>query len=109
MKKIAERNKLRKQRFNEIIKKQNMISPGLFEKYFDYSNPGDMSKTLNETTGWEENKGQVNKIENRLANLMEELKSSPTSDARKIRNINNMLEIVGLILYFNQLNQTGKG
>ena len=40
-----------------------------------------MYKALNETTGSEKNKTQVNMIENRLANLMEVLKSSPTSDA----------------------------
>ena len=28
---------------------------------------------------------------------------------KKIKNKNNMLEIVELILYFNQLNQSGKG
>ena len=40
---------------------------------------------------------------------MEVLKSSPTSDAKKIKNRKNMLEIAELILYFNQLNQAGKG
>ena len=48
-------------------------------------------------------------IENRWANLMEVLKSSPTSDAKKIKNRKNMLEIAELILYFNQLNQAGNG
>ena len=40
---------------------------------------------------------------------MEEFKSNPTSDARKIKNKNNMLNIVELILENNQLNQAGKG
>ena len=40
---------------------------------------------------------------------MEAFKSSPTSDEKKIRNRNNMLEIVKLILEFNQLNQSGQG
>ena len=47
-------------------------------------------------------------IENRWANLMEVLKSSPTSDAKKIKNRNHMLEIFEHILYFNQLNQSGQ-
>ena len=40
---------------------------------------------------------------------MEEFKGNPTSDARKIKNKNNMLNIVELILENNQLNQAGKG
>ena len=78
---IAERTKLRRQRFDEIAEKGKMISSKLFEKYFGYWNPSDMYEALNETTGLKENKAQVNMIENRLANLMEVLKSSPTSDA----------------------------
>ena len=68
-----------------------------------------MYKALNETAGSEENKTQVNMIENRLANLMEVLKSNISSDAKKIKNRNHMLEIVKQILYFNQLNQSGQG
>ena len=44
-----------------------------------------MYKTLNETISSEENKAKVNTIENRLANFMEVLKSSPTSDAKKLK------------------------
>ena len=68
-----------------------------------------ITKTLNETAGSQENKAQVNTIENRLPNLMEAFKISPTGDAKQIKNRNNMLEIVGCILYFNQLNQSGQG
>ena len=50
---------------------------------------------------------QVNTIKNRLANLMEVLRSIPTSDAKKKKKKNkkrnNILEIVKLILYFNKL------
>ena len=48
-------------------------------------------------------------IKDRLYELIEEFKSSPTSDARKIGNRNNLLEIVELILEFNQLNQSRQG
>ena len=68
-----------------------------------------MCKNLTKTTGSEKNKAQVNTIKDRLANLMEKFKSNPTSDARKIKNRNNMLNIVELILEFNQLNQLGQG
>ena len=46
----------------------------------------------------EENRAEVNAIENRLTNLIETLKSSPTSDTKKIKNRNNWLEIAELIL-----------
>ena len=78
-----------------------MIDTKLFREYFEYLNPSDMYKNLNKTTGLEENKAQVNTIKNRLANLMEAFKSNPTSDAKKIENRNQMLEIVERILYFN--------
>ena len=81
-----------------------MIDTKLFREYFEYLNPSDMYKNLNKTTGLEENKAQVNTIKNRLANLMETFISNPTSDAKKIENRNQMLEIVERILYFNQLN-----
>ena len=60
-----------------------MISSELFEKYFGYSSPSDMQQTLNETRSSKENTTQVNTIENRLANLMKVLKSSPTNVAKK--------------------------
>ena len=69
-----------------------------------------MYKNLNKTTSSEENKAQVNTIKDRLANLMKEFKSNHTSDAKKkIKNRNNMWNIVELALEFNELNQTGKG
>ena len=40
---------------------------------------------------------------------MEEFKSNPTNDARKIKSRNNMLKIVEPIFEFNQLNQLGQG
>ena len=54
-----------------------MINPKIFREYFG------MYKDWNKTTGLEENKAQVNTIKNRLANLMEAFKSSPTIDAKK--------------------------
>ena len=68
-----------------------------------------MYKALNETKISGKNRAQVNTIENRLTNLIETLKSSPTSDSEKIKNRNNTLDIVELILYFNQPNQAGQG
>ena len=75
-----------------------MIDPKLFREYFEYLSPSDMYNNLNKTIGSEENKAQVNAIKDKLANLMEAVKRSPTSDEKKIRNRNNLLEIVKRIL-----------
>ena len=61
-KSMAERTKLRRQRSNEIAKKENLIDRELFREYFQYSSPSDMYKNLNKTIGSEENKAHVNAI-----------------------------------------------
>ena len=94
-KSIKETTKLRRRRFDEIAKKEKKISSELFEKSFGYSSPSDMYKTFNEAEGSEENKTQVNTIENKLT--------------ENIKNRNNLLGLFELILYFNQLNQARKG
>ena len=43
-----------------------------------------MYKNFNKTIGSEENEAQGNAIKNRLANLMKEFKSRPTSHAKKL-------------------------
>ena len=68
-----------------------------------------MYKNLNETIESEENETQVNAIKNNLANLMELIKNSPTSDANKIINRNNMQKIIEHILEFNEQEQKQKG
>ena len=105
---IAKRIQSTKQRLNEITKKEKKISPEMFERYFGYPNPSYIFKALSKTKNSGENKAQVNIIENRLPNLIQVLKSSPTSNVKKIKNRNNLLEFVERILYFNQLNQLGK-
>ena len=79
---ITETTKLRRQRFDEIAKKEKMINPKSFGEYFEYLSPSDMYKDLNKTTGLEESKGQVNTIKN-IDNLLEAFESSPKSDAKK--------------------------
>ena len=68
-----------------------------------------MYKSLNTTTDIEENKTKVNKMKNNLADLVMKIKNNPTNNTKKIRNRNNMVEIVELILKFNQLEQEGSG
>ena len=62
-----------------------MIDPELVREYFEYSSPSDMYDNLNKTIGSEENKTQVNAIKDKLGNLMETVKRSPISDAKKIK------------------------
>ena len=80
---IVEKTKLRRQRSDEIVKKENMIGPKLFREYFEYLSPSDMYKNLNNSTGSKESKAQVNTIKNRLANFMETFKSNSANDAKK--------------------------
>ena len=81
----------------------------MFREYLEYSSPSDMYKSLSNTIGSEENEAQANAIKDKLANLMEVFKSRPTSNTKKIKNRNNMVQIVQRILEFNQLNQSGEG
>ena len=80
---IAKRIQSTKQRLNEITKKEKKISLEMFERYFGYPNLSYIYKVLNKTENSEENKAQVNIIESRLPNLIEILKSSPTSNVKK--------------------------
>ena len=66
-----------------------------------------MYKNLNATTDIEENKIKVNKIKSNFADLVMKIKNNPTNNTKKIRNRNTMVEIVELILKFNQLEQEG--
>ena len=45
----------------------------------------------------DENRAQVNTIENRLTKLIDTIKSSTTSNAKKKLKTKNMLEIVNLL------------
>ena len=80
---IAERTKLGRQRSDEIVKKEKMIDTKLFKEYFEYPSSSDMYKNLNKTIDLKKNKAQVNAIKDKLANLIKELKSRLTSNAKK--------------------------
>ena len=84
-----------------------MMNNNLFKEYFEYSSPSNMYKNLNTTT--DINKTKEYKIEHKLANSMINIKNDPANNAKKIRNKNNMVKIVELILEFNKLNQLEKG
>ena len=106
---IAEINKLRTQRFDEIAKTEKEISVTLFEKYFGYLISSNMYKALKETESLEKNKTKVNIIENSLANLIGVLKDTPKSDPNKIAENNKIVVIIERILYFNNKNKKEQG
>ena len=85
-----------------------MIGNNLFKEQFEYLSLSNMYKNLNTTKDIEENKTKVKKKKN-LSDLMMEFKSKATNNAKKIKNRNNMVEIVELILQFNQTDQEGSG
>ena len=68
-----------------------------------------MCKALNETKNLEENKIQVNAIENRFTNLMRILETTLKSQMREIKKVSEILDIAERILCFNKVNQRGQG
>ena len=51
---IAERTKLRKQKWDKIKGKEHNINNKLFKKYFNYQSPSKMYNTLSDTKNTEE-------------------------------------------------------
>ena len=89
-----------------LKKKRKTIGNNFLKENFKYSSPSNIYKKLSTATDIEENKIKVNKIKNNSANLLMKIKNNPTNNTKKkIRNRNNMVEIVKLTLKFNQLEQ----
>ena len=107
-KNIAEKAKLRRQRFDEISKKK-MIYPYLFRNYFGYLSPSNMYKALGNTKSTERNKAQVDLIKDRLTNLKRNTENTPKSDVEQIEMLTKIRDVDELILYFNNENQKGSG
>ena len=82
---IAGGIKLRRQRFSETAKREKMINNNLFNEYFEYSSPSNIYKNLDAITNIEKNKTKVNKIKDKLANLMVNVKNYPTNNAKKLK------------------------
>ena len=90
-----------------LKKKRKTIGNNFLKENFKYSSPSNIYKKLSTATDIEENKIKVNKIKNNSANLLMKIKNNPTNNTKKkkIRNRNNMVEIVKLTRKFNQLEQ----
>ena len=68
-----------------------------------------MNKALDERKSLEENKVQVNAIENRFTNLIRILETTLKSQMREINKENEILDIAERFFYFNKLNKKGQG
>ena len=104
---IAERIKLRKQRFNEIKQKEQYINNNLFKEYFKYPTPSKMYNTLSDTKNTERHNIQVNLIKSSLTDSKKETENASKDDVNKIEEMNKIVDIVERILNFNERNQEG--
>ena len=104
---IAERIKLRKQRFNEIKQKEQYINNNLFKEYFKYPTPSKMYNTLSDTKNTERYNTQVNLIKSSLIDSKKETENASKDDVNKIEEMNKIVDIVERILNFNERNQEG--
>ena len=105
---IAERTKLRRERSDEIERKEQNINNELFKAYFtDYQSPSDIYKKLSETKG-AVNEVQVDSIQKVLGKLQRIIDYAPQDDVFKIEENEKIIDILERILCFNQLNQAGQ-
>ena len=106
---IAERIKLRKERFDEIKTKEQNINNELFEAYFiDYQIPGSMYKKLSETKNAKIDKTRVSFIEKVLTKLKSPIKSIPNDGVFKIEENEKIMDIVERLEVNNEI-QSGQG
>ena len=107
---IAERIKLRKERCNEIQRKEQNVNNVLFKAYFtDYQSLSSMYSKLSETENTEINKIRVNLINKVLTKLKRTIETIPKDDIFKTEDNEKVIDIVERILEFNKQNQIGEG
>ena len=85
-----------------------MIDNNLFKEYFEYSTPSGMYKNLNTTTGIEKNKTELNKKQDKLADLIVNIENNPTNNVEKIRNRKTWQGLSILLSLINYINQEKK-
>ena len=99
---IEDRTKLRRERIAEIKREEENINNLAFQYYFSkYQNPNDMYKNLRETKG-KRKEDQVYLIKE----ILDEIKKyNKSAKEYVIQRNEKIINIVELILYFNQLEQ----
>ena len=106
---IEKRIKLRKGRFDEIERIERNINNELFKGYFtDYKSPSYMYKKLSKKKDTV-NQVRVDSMKKVLSKLQRIIDYTPKDDAVKIEENEKTIDIIERILYFNLLNQPGKG
>ena len=106
---IAERTKFRKQRLSNIKRKEQNINNKLFKNYFNYQSPSKMHNTLSDTKNTKEHNIQVNVIKSGLTDFKKDIGNKSKNDANKIKEINEVADIVELILHYNNDDQQRQG
>ena len=106
---IAERTKLRKQKLDKIKEKEQNINNKLFKHYFKYQSPSKMYNTFSDAKNAEEHNIQVNLIKSGLIDLKKDIENESKDDVNKIEETNKIVNIVEVILYFNNDDQQGQG
>ena len=104
-----ERIKLRKERFDEIKRKEQNINNELFKAYFiDYQSPSSMYKELSKTKDTE-NEVRVDLIKEVLTKMKKVIENVPKDDVLKIEENEKIIDIIERILELNNKAQSGPG
>ena len=107
---IEERIKSRRERLDEVKRKEQNINNELFKVYFtDYQSPSKMYKKLSETENAETNKTKVDSIKKILSKLQKTIDYVPKDNACKIEENEKVIEIVEKIQKFNNKIQSRQG
>ena len=105
---IAERVKLKRQRFSEIIRHEKDVNMELFQKYFNSPSPSQILRSLYNTNDKEKSKTFVDIIKTGLSDLKYENKKI-SEDEIKTGKPYKIVDIVEKILDFNNQKQKGQG
>ena len=106
---IAERTKFRKQRLNNIKRKEQNINNKLFKNYFNFQSPSKMYNTLSDTKSTKEHNIRVNLIKSGMIDLKKHIGNISKNDVNKIKEMNKIADIVELILQYNNDDQQRQG
>ena len=107
-KSIAETAKLRRQRLDEVKKREENINNKLFNYYFKYSIPSNMISRLSDAKG-ELNKEQVYFINKQLTKIKNIVKNMPKDNKLKTKENEKIIDVVERIVELNNENQLGEG
>ena len=94
----GKRTKLKRKRFDEIVKKEKTIDSDFLNYYFKYSGTSNMYKQLNEEDT-ENNQVKVDFIKDDMTDLKENIENASKDDIDKIEKMNKIADIV-LNLFF---------